>query len=217
VALVRILSPESNAEIAAVVAMFEAHEIPCFVRGGGFGGLFPGPQINAYNTRDIMVPEETVSTALELLVAYHSPSPTDDVEVGPRRTSGKLRNLFELLFFGWFIPGSASKGRAVVKVAAGALLIVVLVCSAYVGWLSWQMRRVQLFCEDLHPGMARSAIDQVGEEYGIDKRWLDQDGTFDENTKDWVLLVRPTSRVGNFACAIHYKGGVVVATEVWGP
>ena len=53
--LVRLVSPDSDPEIIAIVAMLEAHGIYAFVRGGGFGGLYPGVQINGFNTRDIMV------------------------------------------------------------------------------------------------------------------------------------------------------------------
>jgi hypothetical protein len=167
--------------------------------------------------RDRLVLVSRRTDGLELLAAYHSSHATGEEDVVPERTSGRLRNLFEFLFFGWFIPGSSPRGRAVVKLAAATALMLVFLFAAYVGWVSWDMRRLRLFCEDLHPGMPRASIDQVGERHGIDKRWLDRDGTFDEHTKDWVLLVRAASHVGNFACAIHYKDDVVVAAEVWGP
>ncbi len=105
VALIRLVSPDSDPEILAIVAMLEAHEIPCYVRGGGFGGLFPGPQINGYNTRDIMIPEEQAATALDLLREFQSQgSPPAD----PRKHNerGWFRNVLELLFFGWFVPRS---------------------------------------------------------------------------------------------------------------
>jgi len=102
VALVRLVSPESDPEIVAIAAMLEAHGIPCYVRGGGFGGLFPGVQINAYNTRDIMIPEEQTATALALLKDFQSRPP--DLENVRPRGSGRLRNLLEFLLFGWFIP-----------------------------------------------------------------------------------------------------------------
>jgi len=105
VALVRLVSPDSDPEIIAIVAMLEAHGIPSYVRGGGFGGLFPGVQINAYNTRDIMIPEEQVAEALELLKDYRSRSVDLEENVRPRK-SGRLRNLFEFLLFGWFVPRS---------------------------------------------------------------------------------------------------------------
>ena len=102
-ALVRLVSPDSDPEIVAIVAMLEAHGIPSYVRGGGFGGLFPGVQINAYNTRDIMIPEEQTAAALELLKDFQSQPPEPEADIPPRK-SGRLRNLFELLLFGWFVP-----------------------------------------------------------------------------------------------------------------
>jgi Putative prokaryotic signal transducing protein len=108
VALVRLVSPDSDPEIIAIVAMLEAHGIPCYVRGGGFGGLFPGVQINAYNTRDIMIPEEQAAPALELLKDFQSRQPDPEPNVKPRK-SGRLRNLFELLLFGWFVPTPAAR------------------------------------------------------------------------------------------------------------
>ena len=102
-ALVRLVSPESDPEIVAIVAMLEAHGIPCYVRGGGFGGLFPGVQINAYNTRDIMIPDEQTAAALELLKDFQSRPPEPEANLKPK-SSGRLRNLFELLLFGWFVP-----------------------------------------------------------------------------------------------------------------
>jgi len=114
VALVRLVSPDSDPEIVAIVAMLEAHGIPCYVRGGGFGGLFPGVQINAYNTRDIMIPEEQTAAALELLEGFQSRPADPEESVAPRK-SGRLRNLLEILLFGWFVPRSPAhteKGNA---------------------------------------------------------------------------------------------------------
>jgi len=118
VALVRLVSPESDPEIVAIVAMLEAHGIPCYVRGGGFGGLFPGVQINAYNTRDIMIPEEQTAAALELLKDFQSRAPEPEVNVSPPK-SGRLRNLLELLLFGWFVPRSPAHSEKADRPAGG--------------------------------------------------------------------------------------------------
>jgi hypothetical protein len=109
VSLVRLTSPESDPEIIAIVATLEAHQIPCYVRGGGMGGLFPGVQINGYNTRDIMIPEERAALAIELLRDFQSKPLTAGPEERPKKL-GRLRNLLELLLFGWFIPGSRGPG-----------------------------------------------------------------------------------------------------------
>ena len=65
--LVKVLSPDTEPELVAVVAMLEAHEIPCFVQNAGFGSLYPGPPIGAFGGRSIMVAEDKVTDALELI------------------------------------------------------------------------------------------------------------------------------------------------------
>jgi hypothetical protein len=115
---VRLVSPESDPEIVAIVAMLEAHGVPCFVRGGGFGGLFPGVQINAYNTRDIMIPAEQTATALALLEDFRSRPLDPEKNVRPRE-SGRLRNLLEFLLFGWFIPKPPVQTEEADRPAAG--------------------------------------------------------------------------------------------------
>lgn len=107
-ALVTVLSPESDAEIVAVVAMLEAHEIPCYVHSAGLGGLFPGLQVEGFNSRAIMVPEEEVGLAMELLREYQS-QPSEPDEAEQPKSSRKLRNVIEFLLFGWFIPGSRTR------------------------------------------------------------------------------------------------------------
>ena len=72
---VRVFTPDSAPELMTVVAMLEAHDIPCFVQNEALGSLFPGPQIHPYSTRAIMVPEERVRDALELLRDFQSGSP----------------------------------------------------------------------------------------------------------------------------------------------
>jgi hypothetical protein len=109
VALVRVFSPDSEPDLVTVVAMLEAHEIPCFVHSAGFGSLYPGPQIQSYNTRAVMVPEENEAAALELIRDFQSQPDEPDSE--PQRPSGRLRSFIEFLLFGWFVPGSRPSSR----------------------------------------------------------------------------------------------------------
>jgi len=101
-ALVNVFRPETESELMAVVAMLEAHEIPCFVHNAGFGGLYPGPQIDLYNSRAVMVPREKSPLALQLISEFQSSS--SPVSSNPS-TSGKIRTFVEMCLFGWFIPG----------------------------------------------------------------------------------------------------------------
>jgi hypothetical protein len=65
--LVEVFRPYGEPELMAVVAMLDAHQIPCHVHNGGYGSLFPGPAPIPCFQRVIMVPKERVSDALELI------------------------------------------------------------------------------------------------------------------------------------------------------
>jgi 8-oxo-dGTP diphosphatase len=99
-ALVRVFVPQTLSEATVVVAMLEAHEIPVLRHNGNLAGLLPGVQINGYNTQSILVPEERVADALELLAEFRRPPA---VAAPPRSIA---RMIFESLFFAWFVPGS---------------------------------------------------------------------------------------------------------------
>lgn len=76
-----MLTPDSDAELLAVVAMLEARNVPCFVQNAGVGSLFPGAlQIQSLNARAIMVPEERRAEALALIADFHNSPPRDDDE-----------------------------------------------------------------------------------------------------------------------------------------
>ncbi len=108
--LVPVLRPDSEAELVSIVAMLEARGVPCFVRGGGIGSLLPGVQVESFNARAIMVPDDRAAEALALIADLHSSSDSHDNQPPPPRSS-KLRALAELLLFGWFVPGRRDPKR----------------------------------------------------------------------------------------------------------
>jgi hypothetical protein len=101
---VRVFSPDTESELAVVVAMLEAHGISCFTHGRNIGSIYPGIQINAFNTQNVMVPEEQVQDALELIRQFREAAPAraDSPTMSWR---DKLRIIFEVLLLGWFVPG----------------------------------------------------------------------------------------------------------------
>jgi len=102
--LVRILNPRTASEAAVVVAMLQAHEIPAFLHNGHIASILPGVMIGGYNTQSVMVPEECAADALELVVNFRTaPSPAGNSSV--------VRNVFEFLFFSWFLPAHHIPGR----------------------------------------------------------------------------------------------------------
>jgi len=91
-------------------AALEANGVHFFVQGGGFGSLFPGPQIGSWNARGIMVPDAEAALAKDALAPLLQPDPESDARrLGAR---SKLRIVCEVLLFGWFIPGKRPRRRA---------------------------------------------------------------------------------------------------------
>lgn len=69
--LVRVLTPDSEAELLTVCSMLEARGIPFFVRSAGVSSLFPATrQVEWVNARAIMVPEERADDALALIAEF---------------------------------------------------------------------------------------------------------------------------------------------------
>ena len=69
-AFVHVFSPRSEPEVIVIKSLLEAHDIPVFVHGRHFGSLLPGLQIASANLQSIMVPEDRVGDALELLADF---------------------------------------------------------------------------------------------------------------------------------------------------
>ena len=106
--LVPVLRPDSEAELVTIVAMLEARGVPCFVRGGGMGSLLPGVQVESFNSRAIMVPEDQAAEALALIADLHTSGDSVDKPPPPQPS---LRTLAEWLLFGWFVPGRRDPKR----------------------------------------------------------------------------------------------------------
>jgi hypothetical protein len=96
--LVRIAMPETETHLVLITSALEAAGIPFFVHNNGMGGLMPGLQIAAYNTRSVMVPQSCVEPAMEAISTLQplaTPAPSG---------GDKLRILAEALLLGWFFP-----------------------------------------------------------------------------------------------------------------
>jgi hypothetical protein len=102
--LVAIASPQSESELSVMLCTLEAHGIPTFVQGSGFGSLYPGPQIAFYNARRIMVPSEYALEAKKALIIFAEPVE----QHAPHQPTilHTLRIILEFLVFGWYIPSN---------------------------------------------------------------------------------------------------------------
>lgn len=82
----------------------EAADIPYFVVGQHFGGLYPGPQVAFYNEKSIQVPKTYFAQAQELVEEFGSNYEPTGTNLA---TKSKLRLILEFLLIGWFAPGGS--------------------------------------------------------------------------------------------------------------
>ncbi len=69
--LVRVLTPDSEAELLTVCSMLEARGVPFFVRSAGLSSLFPATMpVEWVNARAIMVPEKRADDAFALIADF---------------------------------------------------------------------------------------------------------------------------------------------------
>jgi hypothetical protein len=92
-------------ELALMESALNAHGIPYFVHNRGFGGLYPGPQIDLYNVQTIMTSESAVDEAREVLAELIQSSEEAGISDARRFvTLDKIRLIAEALLAGWFVP-----------------------------------------------------------------------------------------------------------------
>lgn len=105
---VPVATPQNESELAVMVSLLEAHGIQHYVHNQGFGGLYPGLQIELYNARRVMVPVDQAEEAFDLLSVF-SPEPMAFEKEGKMTIADKMRILFETLVFGWSFPVKRKK------------------------------------------------------------------------------------------------------------
>lgn len=106
-----IAKPQTESELAVMVCTLEAYGIPHYVQNQGFGGLYPGLQIDLYNVRRLMVPGGQTEDAFKLLSQFKDSSfELDHIET--MTWADKIRVVGEILLFGWAFP---TKSRKFVK------------------------------------------------------------------------------------------------------
>jgi hypothetical protein len=94
VSLVRVPTPESEAELVTIVDTLEAFGIPCFVDNSGGGSrLRRGP---VRKPPVVMVPQERLTAALELIRVHRRARATHG-DAARRSWSGYLRALLRLV------------------------------------------------------------------------------------------------------------------------
>lgn len=105
-----VATPQTESELAVMVSLLDAHGIQHYVHNQGFGGLYPGMQMDLYNARRLMVPADHAAEALDLLAVFsrRSTAPDADDRMTPL---DKLRVVIETFVFGWSFPSKRNRSR----------------------------------------------------------------------------------------------------------
>ena len=98
-----IYHPESAIELAIAESLLEAHGIPYFVHNRGYGGLYPGIQVDLINRRTIFVPPSAADRARDVLLEYLS-DPSGLRANRERSFRHTLRLIVEALCMAWCVP-----------------------------------------------------------------------------------------------------------------
>ena len=92
VGLVRVISPDTDTELAAIVDMLEAREVPCFVSNPRPGAGPRGVSGRVNKPRTILVPAARLPEALALIGALQG-TRAEHGFAAPKSSSGRLRAL----------------------------------------------------------------------------------------------------------------------------
>jgi len=107
--MIKLFSPENDAQLAVLRSIFEAEKIPVFVHNDLFGSLKTGLQIDLLNRKTIMVHESDFERAQEIISDFlkNIKSENDVGDFSSQNYSwfDKIRMIFEGIIFGWVMPG----------------------------------------------------------------------------------------------------------------
>jgi len=110
--MIELYSPRNEPELAIIKSILDGEDIDYFVRNDHFGSMEVGPRIELFNAKAILVKEEHYDRARELLSDFLN---ITEEEAGPAQKYSlfdKVRMVFEMLLFGWIMPGRRSRRKA---------------------------------------------------------------------------------------------------------
>lgn len=102
-----IYTSRSEAELIVVRSVLDAEGIPYFVRNETFGSIVVGPRIDKYNTKSIVVSDESADRALELVAQFDAAGAPESCVPASRRD--RLRMILETVLFSWIVPGRSKR------------------------------------------------------------------------------------------------------------
>lgn len=106
---VELYSPDSDVEVLMLKSVLDAAGIDYFVQNDTFGGLMPGLQIALCNRRTFFVWEDELAEARAVVREFLHKTRAREPRHYPLRE--KIRMVFEVLLFGWLVPGRRHRQR----------------------------------------------------------------------------------------------------------
>ena len=101
--LVGVVSPNTEAELAAIVEMLEAHGVACFVCDARLRVVSSGGNGCVRKPRIVMVSGTRVAEATALIGDLKSRRAARD-DVARKHSSSRLCALVRFIWFGWYRP-----------------------------------------------------------------------------------------------------------------
>lgn len=96
----KLYSPRNEIELSLIRGILEGEDIPHFIHNYHFGSLRAGPQIELFNARTIMVADDSLDRASELLSDFlKNIEPESTTRKSEYSLLDKLRMLLEVRFF----------------------------------------------------------------------------------------------------------------------
>ncbi|WP_397473700.1 hypothetical protein [Pusillimonas sp.] len=75
-----IYSPRSDSEASVLTAMMQAYDIDFVMQGAAFSTMYPGPVTSGLNAQVLMVREDQVELARQLLATFIEESEQSDTD-----------------------------------------------------------------------------------------------------------------------------------------
>lgn len=107
--MIKLYTPEDDVQLALLKGIFESEGILFFVHNDNFGSMRPGIRIALFNNKTIMVDEQDLDRAQEILKDFlgniKEAEAADEPGSAHYSFLDKCRMVLEALLFGWVMPG----------------------------------------------------------------------------------------------------------------
>lgn len=117
--LVEVVSPDTEAELTAIVDMLEAHDVPCFVRDARPGWVSSGLHGYIRQPLKIMVPRTRVAEVAGLIEGHLKNSRAVHDDDARNRLWSRLCAFARSIWFGWQRPATRNFKRSALSARVG--------------------------------------------------------------------------------------------------